>query len=362
MAFEIDLLPVGKNTKSGDAICLRFGTDLQSSYPTQTVVVIDGGFTSDGDRVVEHVRTHYRTDRVDLVVSTHPDGDHVNGLPTVLRELDVRQLWMHRPWEHSVGMAGLFSDGRVTDSSLGDRLRRSLNGAHVLADVADELDIPTAEPFTGLEDSTGSLRVVGPDSDYYEGLLLEILERKRAASSTFSEAFGTAIKTAARAMTRVAESLGVETLTDDGEVSPNNNSSTVLLFEHDGARVLFTGDAGVPSLTRALDVMTYEYGVAPSELGYVQVPHHGSRRNVGPTLLDRLLGPKLSTDQTLRIAFASAAKKSEKHPSKRVMNAFRRRGAPVYVTAGRHWLISRGVSRPGWSAGSPEPFHYSFDE
>ena len=363
MAFEIDVLPVGESSKSGDAICLRFGSDLYSATPNQTVVLIDGGFASDGARVVEHVRTHYRTDRVDLVVSTHPDGDHVKGLPTVLRELEVGQLWMHLPWRHSVGMAGLFSDGRVTDNSMGERLRAALNGAHVLAETADEMGVPVVEPFAGVRDQTGSILTLGPDSGHYEALLLELLEAKKEASGRFSDAFGTAVQTAVRAVTSVAESFGVETLTDDGEVSPINNSSTVLLFEHDGVRVLFTGDAGPRSLTRALDVMTYEYGVAPSSLGYVQVPHHGSRRNVGPTLLDRLVGNRLSADQTLRTAFASAAANgSPKHPSKRVLNAFRRRGAPVYVTAGRHWLFGHGVSRPGWSAGSPEPFHYTFDE
>ena len=38
----------------------------------------------------------------------------------------------------------------------------------------------------------------------------------------------------------------------------------------------------------------------PEQLRFVQVPHHGSRRNVEPSVLDRLLGPRRPTDHTTR--------------------------------------------------------------
>lgn len=109
MGFEIDFLPVGENKKSGDAICIRFGNLQQGSRRSeQTVIVVDGGFSDDGNKIVQHVERYYNTEEIDLVISTHPDSDHVSGLHDVLDRLTVKKLWMHQPWLHTNGIAELF--------------------------------------------------------------------------------------------------------------------------------------------------------------------------------------------------------------------------------------------------------------
>ena len=110
MGYEIDFLPVGNGEKSGDAIALRFG-NLRGSREEQTVVVVDGGFKDSGEKLINHIKTYYDTDRVDIVVSTHPDDDHTNGLIVVLEELDVGCLWMHLPWNHTDDINRMFKDG-----------------------------------------------------------------------------------------------------------------------------------------------------------------------------------------------------------------------------------------------------------
>jgi hypothetical protein len=73
MGYEIDFLPVGDGSKSGDAIALRYGNLASGDPNQQMVIVIDGGYTDDGEALVELIKTHYNTDYVDVVVSTHPD-------------------------------------------------------------------------------------------------------------------------------------------------------------------------------------------------------------------------------------------------------------------------------------------------
>ena len=128
MGYEIDIIGVGQESKSGDAIAIRWG-NLFGQRSEQRVVIIDGGFHESGQDVVNHIVKYYRTNSIDAVISTHPDQDHVNGLDVVLDELSVSQLWIHKPWEHNQGLARKFADGRVTDSSLGERLRKSLDTA-----------------------------------------------------------------------------------------------------------------------------------------------------------------------------------------------------------------------------------------
>jgi hypothetical protein len=56
----------------------------------------------------------------------------------------------------------------------------------------------------------------------------------------------------------------------------------------DGHRLLLTADTGTPSLTQAADYMD-ALGLTATPLRFMQLPHHGSTRNVGPTILNRLL-------------------------------------------------------------------------
>lgn len=84
--YEIDFLPVGDEGQSGDAIAVRFCTAADPRYRT---VIIDAGFQDDGAALVEHVDTWYGDRHIDLAIVTHPDGDHIGGMATVLEELEV---------------------------------------------------------------------------------------------------------------------------------------------------------------------------------------------------------------------------------------------------------------------------------
>jgi phosphoribosyl 1,2-cyclic phosphodiesterase len=75
---EVDFWKVSISSKSADAISMRF---IDPSTQTPAVVVIDGGFASFGDELAANISSLYGTDVVDLAISTHPDADHINGLP-----------------------------------------------------------------------------------------------------------------------------------------------------------------------------------------------------------------------------------------------------------------------------------------
>jgi beta-lactamase superfamily II metal-dependent hydrolase len=134
------------------------------------------------------------------------------------------------------------------------------------------------------------------------------------------------------------------------EASPRNNSSMITLLRVDGQQMLFTADAGVPALERAWD-KAEEMGIAGAPT-FSQIPHHGSRRNVSSAWLDRLLGPTGQSE--CRTAFISVVADSDKHPSGRVVNAYKRRGCWVSATAGNAICFnSGGMSRPGWGPITP---------
>ncbi|WP_328750570.1 MBL fold metallo-hydrolase [Streptomyces sp. NBC_00285] len=359
MGYEIDFLPVGEESSGGDAIALRYG-NLYGSRDEQTVVVIDGGYRVAGEALVEHIRERYDTGTVDLVVSTHPDQDHISGLRVVLEELDVKKLLMHKPWSHSTGMQRAKMILSLNAQALHTELRDSLQGATALEEVAKAQGVPIEEPFLDWTSEDGVLRVLGPTEDYYRELLAEIVEPDSEAAARASwEALVLHKLLAGTAH----EDLDIETLGENGETSAKNNTSAICLLEVEGRKLLFTGDAGIPALGQALDVLEAD-GFQPGELQFVQVPHHGSRRNVSPSILNRLLGPKGQT-AVIGTAFASVPKKNpeHKHPAKKTTNAFRRRGYPVHLTQGTTRCHCHDApDREGYGTSTPEPLHTEVED
>lgn len=359
MGYEIDFLAVGEE-QSGDAIALRFG-NLHGSRGEQNVVVIDGGFADTGKALVQHLRTYYGTDHVNLVVSTHPDSDHAGGLEEVLQACTVDQLWMHLPWNHTDDIARMFKDGRVTDASVRKDLRKSLENARTLERVAQSRGIPIVEPFAGVQDSSGSLIVLGPTVEFYESLLPGFRgtpEPKYGSPGLFTR-MARGVEAVAK---KIAEHWNIETLDDTGETSAENDSSAILALELGERWLMFTGDAGIPALTAVADLFDSQ-GLNFSRLNFMQIPHHGSRRNVGPTILNRLLGAKRAEDRKLRTAFVSVSKNgAPKHPAKKVTNAFRRRGAHVYVTQGQSILHHEDAPKRGWTNIDPVPFYTEVED
>lgn len=316
--LEIDFLQVGDGERSGDAIALRYG-NLLTGYE---VMVIDGGNKASGEALVRHITGEYNTTAVGHVVNTHPDGDHSSGLTEVLRYLDVKNLWMHRPWAYSAGLLNHFRDPRFTAGGLESRLREALDAAHELEEMAVARRIPISEPFQGA--TIGPFTVLSPQRDWYLRELVPNFERTPAPKRSIPALVGAPFRAAADVASWVAESLNFETLSEDGETSAQNESSVVLYGDFGGNGVLFTGDAGRLALTRAI-AYAAALGISLLGLNCVQIPHHGSRRNVSPPVLNRI---------TAQIALVSVAPKSTTHPRRKVTNAFRRRGARVFRTNG----------------------------
>jgi len=376
MGFEVDFLAVGDGERSGDAIALRFG-NLTGKRSEQQVWVIDGGTKESGEAMVKHIKEYYQTDSVDFVVSTHPDSDHASGLSVVLEEMKVGNLLMHQPWNHAKEVRRLFDDDRVTPSGIEARVWRALQDVRELEKIATRKGIKIIEPFS---DTIGRwelmpgavVYLLSPSKAFYEQQLVSFRcmpEVAQAASIlALTESINKMLKAGVREVLRVLEETWLEeTLTDpeDDATSAENNSSVVLLFELDGHWLLFTADAGVPALTEAANQAEKSRIDLKTTVDFIQVPHHGSKRNVGPSILNRVLGEIKAEKSYNKTAYVSAAKDGQpKHPAKKVVNAFKRRGAEVYVTQGKNLLYSSNDApkREGWEPAKPLPFYKEVDE
>ncbi|NQT62980.1 MAG: hypothetical protein HQ556_08500 [Candidatus Marinimicrobia bacterium] len=352
--WEIDFLPVGNGEKSGDAIALRYGEP--GNY---RILVYDGGIKESGENLVAHIKKYYGTDYVDDVVCSHPDADHASGLSIVLEELNVGRLWMHRPWAYSGLILDYFKDGRITSQSLEKRLKEKMSAAYKLEQIAIGQKIEVLEPFAGI--NIGNFTILSPAEDWYVKSLIADFEKspERETGDPILDVLDRLLKQAAeKAISWVKESWGVESLKEDVQTTAENESSVVMLGYLAGEYVLLTGDAGIRALGNAVQYASMNGISLSSSLSFLQVPHHGSRNNVSPSILDALVGPIKQSDdgETNKVAFVSASKSSSKHPRKMVVNGFIRRGVKVCKTDGRPIRKDTNMPSRGWEPITPLSF------
>jgi beta-lactamase superfamily II metal-dependent hydrolase len=356
MPYEIYFLPVGDGSRAGDSILVRYGDPAAPS-----LMVIDGGNQASGEAMVDFLyglNGGHMPLVHDLLVS-HPDADHASGALEVLKSVEVLRVHTHRPWRHARNVATHCVDLRRTENGIRDQLIEECPFVFSLVAEANQRGIPVFEPFQGA--TVGPFWVMSPHLEDYPLLLAEMLDMDpwRAQQQQLGEGLTKAFGGVSTLAAQVLERWGLETLRDGGQTSARNEMSTVLYgaFGTEG-RVLLTADAGLRGLGVAADYADM-MGMPLGDFNFVQVPHHGSRRNVGPRVLDRLIGPRQLGIPAPRFhAYISAPKDDAKHPRKVVVNAFRRRGALVAATQGMQLFYRSGFpSRAYEMPLTPLPFY-----
>jgi beta-lactamase superfamily II metal-dependent hydrolase len=356
--MEIDFLPVGDG--NADAICVRYGNDATGYW----LHVVDGGFTTTSDEVIRHIETHYGNHyRINHMVLTHADNDHACGLVGILNRFEVNgAIWMNRPWRFAQAVLPAYPGYTV------DRLIKEMRDKHPylveIEKIADGRGIPIHDVFQGAD--IGPFKVLAPSAQRY---ILSIPdfektpEAKFPLTTTVKTIFGEAIESAIEVAKKwVNEDWDIETLSEekDPPTSASNESSVVQLATLEGKRVLLTGDVGPIGLHEAAD-----YAASNGLLGqldFMQVPHHGSRRNVTPSALDRWLGPKRPSGVVVGRAYVSVGKEKSDYPRGQVQNAFERRGFPVHATRNLAKTYFEGREmRDGWGPSTPEEWKSRVD-
>jgi beta-lactamase superfamily II metal-dependent hydrolase len=301
VGIEIDMLKVG----DADAIAMRY-INLDGSI---FVAVIDGGYQDNGKDLANLIRTRYNRTYIDLMVSTHPDQDHISGLTALLDLMPVYRVWVHDPSRHPAATALSATSQRTRMYQYqANAVMKSMDNLSDFIAIVDRKRIPREEPFKGL--SCGPLVVVGPTIPFYEQMLNEIAQDQGFAKSL-------SLSLAQENLSEVTlEQYPEYAIDENNETAPSNNTSTILWAKDGDKSFLFTGDAGVQAFESAQQSYNFP------KVYWLQVPHHGSRRNLNSALV-KYLNP--------HVAFISADGNT-KHPSKAVVNALKRVNASVYST------------------------------
>jgi beta-lactamase superfamily II metal-dependent hydrolase len=286
--LRIQLLPAGH----GDSILLEYGGAEDTHR-----ILIDGGPSTAYGHVREHIaQLSQQQSRFELLVMTHIDGDHIEGVLKLLNDRAVvarfGDVWFngyrHLP-KDELGAA----EGEMLSAVIEARglvWNASFGGGPVEADTGSQLtciELAGGLRLTLLNPSRAELtrlRRVWEREIRREGFApgstreaLELLQRSKRLTPMDSYLGAPALD-----VPRLAAA------PSDLDGSVTNASSISFLAEYAGRTVLFTGDATPQALTAAVQRLLSERGVTSLELDALKVPHHGSQNNITRALVRML--------------------------------------------------------------------------
>lgn len=329
--YLIRFSQVGSGSKGGDAILIRLFDENDKEH----IVLIDGGYKETGDKIVNYIKKECSTKHIDVVFNTHPDKDHISGLVTILDndDITVGALVLNRPWKDSKFTKEMFDDNRITDNSLIKRLKDAFGYADDLEQVAKDKQIKIYKGMEGTTCYDGILTVLGPSETLYKRGLLGSEKTPESYIEAGLEDY---------TPTDYSEEDYVKGKTiewfDDEHTSAVNQTSLVIALALGNVKVLFTGDAGKEAINSALDYYEKNGGKA-SDFTIVQLPHHGSRKNIDPAIIGRFSNPRF-------IISCPPSGEGEGHPSRRLINKILeiKPNAKIFVTKDSNFIFRENVN------------------
>lgn len=320
MDLSIDMLSVG----NGDAIVVWLKDDKSSA-----IVLVDGGNKSNGGEVIQHLETyvlpHVIQKAPDIIISTHPDKDHIGGLFDVVDyyKKNIKSILIHDPSAHMGNNYKLLKESAKKKSMAKgfDFIFESLEMREELVQKINSYGIPTMEPFfnnTSL--NTSYIKILGPTEKYYASLLTgfknieEFLEKEASIENKMSQDMYSEILEMIE--NTLYDDNPCPVIDENNETTAENNSSVILEITIGNNRFLFTGDAGVQAL------LEVHLRTPLNNVFWLDLPHHGSRRNLSSELIN-IMKPQM--------VFVSAIG-NKKHPRKALVNCLKKSGAIVYST------------------------------
>ena len=352
MAYEIDFVGSNIPKKDYDATCFRY-----TSNGRFVNCVFDGGTADAGDDLVNHIKKYYFKNggnTIDYVFCSHADLDHASGLSKIFENFNVQNLVVNRPWDYLDELYDRVKDDRITRESLEKRLREKYPFVDALEKLATEKGCNIIRGVRGAA-LTAEMTIMSPTKEFYLNRLAESVKTPDMVVS--NESRGVFSEIVKKAVAWISAVWGKDNIKEDVTTSAENEASIVLHVRPDGhPPFLYTGDAGCLALKEAI-----KYGNVVkkplSACSFIQMPHHGGRHNVSPSILDTILGNKVEkAERTIKTAFVSVCKDSD-HPKRCVVNAFINRGCAVFVCRGNTiWHHSKDAPYRGWGDATPEGF------
>lgn len=288
--LSVEMMPAGR----GDAVLVEYGP----SNTATNRLLIDGGPVNSGlydgirARLAQIPVDEHGCRRLDLLIVTHIDTDHVEGVIRLLQddELALRfdDIWFNG-WEHVSqiqdgdrpnvlgGLQGEFLGALLTEHDL--PWNRAFGGGPVF--MVDDLRLPQRALAGGM-----ALTILSPNVKKLHDLADEWSEAVKDAGFVPGASDKVRAALAGKWWARPHVLGDSATRRRSKDNSKANGSSIAVMAEYGGRSVLLAGDAHFDIMTTSLRQLQLDRGTTePLHVDAYKIPHHGSRKNLSEQML-----------------------------------------------------------------------------
>ncbi|MCF3109555.1 MBL fold metallo-hydrolase [Niabella sp. CC-SYL272] len=248
----------------GDAILIRYESIDNRFYN----ILIDSGFVKTYKSILkpELLKIKYAGEKIDIVIGTHYDGDHIGGLLAFVNDKDFDLLEMVERWMINFDLPLADPQGAVSIRQL-LTLKTKLKEANKLNEEAITTRC-TEIVLAGL-----SLIVLSPDSAHYEKAKDAVETESRQIARSGNDYHIT--------IDEFSRVIHVEHEEDD---SVANGSSIALLLRAKEYSSLLLGDAFPSVICQSIRNLGYNES-SPLIVDSLKLSHHASKFNISNELL-----------------------------------------------------------------------------
>ncbi len=283
--FEITLFPA----KEGDCILIGYGDD------DKKYILIDAGRAWTYSHALKEYLRESNIDTLELVVVTHVDRDHIDGMQKFAEDRDltihVKDFWFNT-WEHLHGNAIEVPANDEDMEEFGAKMGENLS-TQILKN-----NWPWNKQFNGRPVEVGD---TGAANEIQLGdLKLTLISPDRQKLDKMTSIWEKECKKAGIVPGSSVEDYAVSDNDDEGmgaldideladtpfekDGSASNGTSIAFILEYNGNRILLSGDAHADLLIDCLKRLGATID-NPLQLDVFKVPHHGSSYNLSIELL-----------------------------------------------------------------------------
>lgn len=264
--------------QDGDCFLLEYGDHARTRR-----ILIDGGRAGTYPDIVPTLNALAKdTARLDLLVVTHVDQDHILGVLGLVRDVarvvELDDVWFNGYDQLVESEFETFGavDGELLTSAL---LRQQIPWNAAFKGKA----VQVGRSFDWFDDAA-TISLLSPD----RGQLEDLIDTWKSECAKEGLMPG---RNPEEPPPRGFEALGptdIDALAEskfEADDSKTNRTSIGFLLEYDGVRLMFTGDADDGRLVESVRPLAEAAG-GRLPLDALKVSHHGSRRNLSRDLLD----------------------------------------------------------------------------